>query len=113
MCAPQTAQTGGNCGRLLSLVKMVDRQLARAAAGKGVPDDVDVKRSLRNLGNLLVQAGRVIQAYSRRGFMHRFLRSASDLATFKSLDARIRSNMQVRVLTCAGGSSRANVGGGV
>ena len=92
----QTATTGGNCGRLLSLVKMVDRQLAKAVTGKGVSDDLDVTRSLRNLADLLVRAGRLIQAYSQRGFMHRFLRSGSDLATFKSLDERIRSNMQVR-----------------
>ena len=77
---------------------MVDRQLVKAVAGKGVSDDVDVKRSLRNLADLLVQAGRMIQVYSQRGFMHRFLRSGTDLATFKSLDERIRSNMQVRVL---------------
>ena len=93
----QTATTGGNCGRLLSLVKMVDRQLAKAVTGKGVSDDLDVTRSLRNLADLLVRAGRLIQAYSQRGFMHRFLRGATDMATFKSLDERIRSNMQARM----------------
>ena len=96
----QTATTGGNCGQLLALIQMVDRQLAKAVAGKVVSSDVDVKSSLRSLGVLLVKAGRKIQAYGQHGFMQRFLRSGSDVAAFEALDRDIRSIIQVRPCGC-------------
>lgn len=100
-CGAQlAAQNSANCAQLLALVKRCDQQLASVLQVLGEqPDkaskiDMSTHKALQQLAKLLVEAGRFIHRYSRRGWVLQLMLSSSDRGVFTNFDTKIREAMQ-------------------
>ncbi|KAF5838038.1 hypothetical protein DUNSADRAFT_3472 [Dunaliella salina] len=97
--AAKAAQLSQNCGKLLDLMKSVDAQLARvldSLGRRGEQPPPDVENALKELLDQIVQGGRLMQDYTQRGFVMRFILSKGDERKFAELDQGIHHSMQVR-----------------